>query len=153
MSPSDEAHALIREAERASNAFDLEALVAPYASTAVLDVVLDGVRQVHVGRDAIERAWAGCAAGMRSQRLRLRKELLAAEEQTIVNSWSGRLGTAHEACGMELWRLDDQRRVVEHRMWSYFDVRDVSSLRGRLRLLSAYPLMALDLLRRTASPA
>lgn len=45
--------ALIRAAERASNACDLEAVIAVYAQSARFDVIVDGARELHVGAPAI----------------------------------------------------------------------------------------------------
>lgn len=144
----------IAEAERASNEYDLAALVAVYAETAEFEAVTDGVRESHAGIDAIRRAWRMYLPPMRSGRLELRKELLAATEDglSITNLWHGELEGHRQACGIEHWERHQQGLVVRHRMWSYLSVQPVDSLRGRLRLLGLYPRLALtfDRARRTA---
>jgi nuclear transport factor 2 (NTF2) superfamily protein len=142
-----DAASFVAAAERASNAFDLDAVVAVYAEHATLEVVADGAHERHAGRADLRLAWTGYLEGMRRQRLNLRKELLSAEDRAVTNLWRGSLGSAHAACGMEFWRFGDDGLVVEHLMWSFLDLRPAGSLRGRLRLALTYPLLAADLFR------
>src|SRR5438270_615145 len=95
-----DAPAFVRDAERATNAYDVDALVGVYAASAQLEVIVDGARETYAGASDIRRAWVGYAAGMRKRCFQVRKRLLAASADTLTNAWEGQIGTAHLAAGI-----------------------------------------------------
>ena len=65
---------------------------------------------------------------------------------TIVNEWSG-TGAHRRAAGIELWRRRADGLVVEHRLYTFLDLRPSAGLVARLRLGLSSPRLALALLR------
>ncbi len=145
----DDPEAFVTAAERAVNERDLEAWVRVYAPGAVLRSVTDGARGEHYGADAIRQAVAGYLAGMEATGFELRKELLDAAEGLVVNRWESRFRAGRRGEGIETWRFGADGQVVEHTMLTFFDVRSSTSAIARLRLMAAYPRIALAFLRAT----
>jgi ketosteroid isomerase-like protein len=145
----DDPVAFVAAAERATNEYDLEAAAAVYARGAVMHSVTDGAEETHRGADAIRTAWGGYFAGMRATGFQLSKELVSAEGDTIVNSYDSGFRDGRKGRGIETWRFDDDAKVREHHMYSFFEVRPSSNLVQQLRLLISYPRIALAFLRAT----
>lgn len=136
----------LREAESATNAWDLDAVLSVYGPEATLESVTDGAREIHRGPAALRMAWTTYLGAFRAQRLQLSKRLVTAGSDTIVNEWSG--DEAHKrARGIEFWRFSDRGEVVEHRLYTFLDTRPSSSPLARLRLGLTAPGLALSLLR------
>ncbi len=98
-----------------------------YARDAVLETILDGAS---LGRNGFA----------------IRKRLLAATTDTIVNDWEGEIAGRPRARRIEVWRFREGR-VVHHTLYSYLDVRDSRRVVARLRLALGYPRVAISLLR------
>ena len=146
----DDPAGFVAAAERGINQRNLKATCAVYAERARLEAVTDGARELHVGSDEIRRAWSGYLGAMDARGFRLRKRMLAAENDTLVNEWSGTLGGRTDAQGVEHWRFDGDGKVYDHRMLTFMNVKPSTSPLQRLRLLAAYPLTAVTFLRETA---
>lgn len=144
--PTDPA-AFVAAAERGVNERDLDRTAAVYADGAVLTSITDGALEHHDGADAIRRAWAGYLDAMDVRQFWLRKTLSAASGDTIANEWVGGFGPERGAQGAERWRFDAEGRVVDHIMWTFFDVRPSTSLVARTRLGLSTPRTALAFLR------
>jgi ketosteroid isomerase-like protein len=147
--PPDDPTAFVSEAERATNEYDLEGAASVYAQDAVMHSVTDGAEETHRGADAIRTAWDGYFEGMRATGFQLSKSLVSADGDTIVNSYDSSFGDGRKGRGIETWRFDDEGKVREHHMYSFFEVRPSSSLVQQLRLLISYPRIALAFLRAT----
>lgn len=145
----DDPAAFVAAAERGINERDLDATAGPYAPGATLVAVTDGARERFEGAAAIRAAWAGYLDGMRSTSFALRKKLVTAAGDTIVNTWTSDFGGRTPGGGIETWRFDAEARVREHTMWTFFEIRPSTDLVQRLRLLAAHPRIAAAFLRAT----
>jgi len=136
----------IAAAERATNAYDLDAVMSVYAQEITLESITDGARELHRGAPAVRGAWAGYLGGLRARRLTLSKHLVSATTDTIVNEWQG-VGAHRRARGIEVWRRSGTGQVVEHRLFTFVDTRPSDGALARLRLFLASPRTAIALLR------
>ena len=136
----------IAAAERATNAYDLDAVMSVYAPEITLESITDGARELHRGAPAVRRAWPGYVGGLRARRLTLSKHLVSATTDTIVNEWQG-VGAHRRARGFEVWRRSGTGQVVEHRLFTFVDTRPSDGALARLRLFLASPRTAIALLR------
>jgi ketosteroid isomerase-like protein len=144
--PCVDAEAFITAAERATNAYDLEAILAVYADHALLEVITDGALETHRGKAELYAAWFIYLDVMRRGSFQLRKQLVVADGSTITNRWQGTLD-GNPCRGVETWQFNDGGLVREHRMYSYLNVEPASGLSMRIRLLIAYPRTAMRFLR------
>ena len=144
--PEDPA-AFVAAAERGINEYDLDATAGAYAAAGRLENYVDGAFESWEGADAIRGAWGAYLDAMRERGFTLRKTLLSAAGDTIVNTWVGSLGGRTDAQGIEYWRFDDDGKVREHRMYSLMNVKPSTHPLARLRLALAYPLSSLAFLR------
>ena len=144
--PEDPA-AFVAAAEAGINSYDLDATAGVYARDGRLENYVDGAFERWDGGDAVRGAWGAYLEAMSERRFTLRKTLLSAEGDTIVNTWTGSLGGRTDAQGIEYWRFDGDGKVREHRMYSLMNVRPSTDLRARLRMALAYPLSSLAFLR------
>jgi hypothetical protein len=147
MALPDDPAAFVAAAERGINEYDLDSTAAVYASDGRLENYVDGAFETWDGGDSIRAAWGAYLDAMRERRFTLRKELLSAEGDTIVNTWTGSLGGRTDAQGIEYWRFDGDGKVREHRMYSLMNVKPSTSPLARLRMAAAYPLSSLAFLR------
>jgi ketosteroid isomerase-like protein len=145
----DDPAAFIAAAEQGINEYDLEATAGAYAPNATLESVTDGARETFRGADEIREAWAGYLAGMRSTGFSLRKSLVSAAGDVIVNKWESDFRGRTRGGGIETWRFDSDGRVAEHHMYTHFEIRPATDLRQRLRLLVTHPRIAVAFLRAT----
>ena len=139
--------AFLEAAARGINEYDLDATAAAYARDGRLENYVDGSFESWEGADAIRSAWGAYLDAMRERGFSLRKTLLSATGDTIVNTWTGSLGGRTDAEGIEYWRFDADGKVREHRMYSLMNVKPSSSPLARARMAMAYPLSALAFLR------
>ena len=139
--------AFVAAAERGINERDLEATVGVYAPKARFESLTDGAWERYEGVEDIRRAWTGYLAAMKARGFWLEKALTSASGDTVVNQWTGGLGKRTDAHGIEYWRFDDDGRVLEHRMYTFLNVKPSKSLVQRLRLTLTYPRTALAFLR------
>lgn len=147
MALPDDPAAFVAAAEAGINAYDLDATAAVYARDGLLENYVDGAFEGWDGGDAIRDAWSAYLDAMRERRFTLRKTLLSAADDTIVNTWTGSLGGRTDAQGIEYWRFDGDAKVREHRMYTLMNVKPSTSPLARLRMAAAYPLSALAFLR------
>jgi ketosteroid isomerase-like protein len=145
----DDPAAFVAAAERATNEYDLEAAAGVYAPGAVMLSVTDGAEERFEGANAIRAAWRRYFDGVRSTGFQLTKTVVSADGDTIVNSYDSSFRDGRTGRGIETWRFDDDAKVHEHHMYSFFDVRSSSNLVQQLRLLISYPRIALAFLRAT----
>jgi hypothetical protein len=144
--PADPA-AFVEAAERGINDYDLDATAGVYARDARLENYVDGAFEAWEGGEAVRSAWGMYLAAMKERRFTLRKTLVSAADDTIVNVWTGSLGGRTDAEGIEYWRFDDEGNVREHRLYSLMNVKPSTSPLARARMAFAYPLSALAFLR------
>jgi hypothetical protein len=147
MALPDDPAAFVAAAERGINEYDLDATAAAYARDARLENYVDGAFEAWDGGDRVREAWGAYLDAMRERGFTLRKTLLSAGGDTIVNTWTGSLGGRTDAQGIEYWRFDDDAKVREHRMYSLMNVKASTHPLARLRMALAYPLSSLAFLR------
>jgi ketosteroid isomerase-like protein len=148
MTLPDDPAAFVAAAERGVNDRDVEGTAAVYAENATLVAVTDGAVEEYRGGSAIRAAWDAYLATFGARGFTLSKTLQAADGDTIANTWTGSLGAGRtRAEGMETWRFDADGKVVEHRMYSFLNLKPSTSPLARLRLAASYPLSALAFLR------
>ena len=147
MALPDDPEAFVAAAERGINDYDLDATAGVYAGDARLENYIDGGYEEWHGGDAVRRAWGMYLEAMRERRFTLRKTLVSAAGDTIVNTWTGSLGGRTDAEGIEYWRFDDAGKVREHRLYSLMNVKPTANPLARARMAFAYPLSALAFLR------
>ena len=143
----DDPAAFVAAAERGINEYDLDATAGAYAADARLENYVDGAFEGWDGADAIRGAWGAYLDAMRERGFTLRKTLLSATGDTVVNTWTGSLGGRTDAQGIEYWRFGDDGKVREHRMYSLMNVKPAAHPLARLRMALAYPLSSLAFLR------
>jgi hypothetical protein len=146
MLPGDPA-AFVAAAERGLGDEDLEATAAVYADDSRLENYVDGAFEAWEGADGARTAWGMYLDAMRERGFTLRKTLVSAADDTIVNTWVGSLGGRTDAQGIEYWRFDDAGKVREHRLYSLMNVKPATNPLARLRMALSYPLSALAFLR------
>lgn len=137
----------VRDAEAATNAYDVARTSAVYANDAVLETVTDGAREIHRGQTAIRAAWEVYLAAMRTRQFRLSKTLIARTDEVVVNEWVGGTRGRRRARGFELWRFAASGAVIEHRLYTFFDVRPSEGGLARFRALICSPGLTLAVLR------
>jgi ketosteroid isomerase-like protein len=140
----DDPAAFLAGTERAVNSYDLDAAASVYASQAVMQTVTDGTEEHFEGADAIRAAWNGYFQHMRSTGFRVRKTLVSAEADVLVNNNESSIRDGRSGGGVETWRFDADGRVIEHHIYSFRNARPPSRLIERLML---YPRVALALLK------
>jgi hypothetical protein len=139
--PSD-ARAYLQAAERAANAYDAQACAAVYANDARLTAITDGASESIRGAGEIARAWRVYTHVLRRIGLQLRKRLVSATDDVIVNAWTGASRDGSAARGFEEWRFDADARVVEHSMWSSLSVVEPTGFSLVVRSLVGQPRAA-----------
>lgn len=139
--------AFIEEAERASNARDLEAVEPLYAPDATLISTTNSVRIEARGTEEIMKVWRTIMGFLDRRGYLVSKELLACADGVLVNRWRGHPDSPRDSAGIEVWRFDDEGRVAEHTLDIHLDPRDERTLIARGRLLASHPLDALAFLR------
>ena len=147
MALPEDPSAFVAAAERGINFYDVDATAAVYADDGRLENYVDGAFESWHGADAIRSAWGAYLDAMRERGFTLRKSLLSAAGDTIVNTWVGSLGGRTDAHGIEYWRFDDAGKVREHRMYSLMNVKASTNPLARLRMALAYPASALAFLK------
>lgn len=147
MALPDDPAAFVAAAERGINEYDLDATAGVYADGARLENYVDGSFEAWDGAPAVRAAWGAYLDAMRERRFTLRKTLLSADGDTVVNTWTGSLGGRTDAHGIEYWRFDGAGKVREHRMYSLMNVKPSASPLARARMALAYPASALAFLR------
>ena len=147
MALPDDPAGFVLSAERGINDYDLDATAGVYAADGRLENYVDGAFERWEGAEEIRSAWGAYLDAMRERGFSLRKTLLSASGDTIVNTWTGSLGGRTDAEGIEYWRFDDAGNVREHRMYSLMNVKPAASPLARARMAFAYPVSSLAFLR------
>jgi hypothetical protein len=147
MALPDDPAAFVAAAEKATNDYDVDAAHSVYSADARLENYVDGTFEAWEGSDQVRTAWDAYLGAMRERRFSLRKTLLTAADDTIVNTWTGSLGGRTDAQGIEYWRFDDAGKVREHRLYSLLNLKPTAHPLARLRVVAAYPMSAIAFLR------
>lgn len=139
--------AFVAEAERMTNERDVDGIRAVFAPDGRWSVALDGLVIEATGVDEIHRSWGAMCRFMAARRMYVAKTLVLADERTVVNEWTGEVAGRSRARGIEVWTLDEHRRVVDQRLYGFLDARPAASAVQNLRMLAAHPLTALAFAR------
>jgi hypothetical protein len=143
----EDPRAFLAAAERGINERDLEATVGVYSPDVLMQTITDGAVETFNGASEVRAAWASYLKAMEERGFRLAKTLISCADDVIVNEWTGTLGGRTESRGIEYWVFDSERRVHEHRLFSFLNVKPSTSPLQRLRLGLAYPRTAASFLR------
>ncbi len=144
--PSDAA-AFVAAAEHLTNTHDTVGTAAVYAPGAMLELVTDGAVELHRGTQEIADAWHTVLSAGARHGFTVRKTVVAADEDTIVNRWEGTFGSRQPCRGIESWRFDSAGLVAEHRAETFLRVRPAGAIRAQVRLLLGAPRVAIALAR------
>lgn len=139
----DDAVAFVELVERATNEYLSDAIYEIFAADARSVMITDGARDESIGVDAIHDAWARNCTAFKACHFRLEKRLVAATDDAIVNEWRGGPHGRRDGCGIEVWRFDDQSKVIDQRLYNYLKVRPASHPIQAVRLLLGSPSMTL----------
>jgi hypothetical protein len=143
--PAD-AERFVAEAERISNATNVEEALAIYSPDALLESVTDGTLLVHRGPE-LNTAIEVMFSVARTRSIKVSKQLVASTEDTIVNSWQGTVGHRQQTRGIEVWKFDTDGQVCHQQLYTFLDVRPDTHPIQLLRILALYPHTALTFLR------
>jgi hypothetical protein len=143
----ERAQAFVAEAERITNERDVDAIRTAFAQHGRWTATMDGLVMSAQGLDEIHSGWGAMCRFMAARRMIVAKTLVSADDDTIVNEWTGVIGGRDNARGIEVWQLDDDGRVVDQRLYGFLDARPDSSPVQNLRMLAAHPLTALAFAR------
>ncbi len=147
MALPDDPAAFVAAAERGINEYDVDATAGVYADDARLENYVDGAFESWDGGGEVRTAWGIYLDAMRERGFTLRKTLVSAADDTIVNTWVGSLGGRTDAQGIEYWRFDGTGKVREHRLYSLMNVKPATNPLARLRMALSYPASAMAFLR------
>lgn len=140
---SDFADAFVREAERMTNERDVDGIRKVFAKDGRWTVTIDGSVVEARGVDEIHRGWAAMCRFMTARRMFVAKALVAFDDRTIVNEWTGQVAGRRNARGIEVWQLDEHRKVTDQRLYGFLDPRPDSSLLQSVRMVVAHPRTAI----------
>jgi hypothetical protein len=147
MSVPADASRFVADAQRISNAANVEEALAIYAPDAVLESVTDGTLLAHRGSSELRAGIEIMFSVARARSVHVQKELVAVADDTIVNRWEGTVGRRQQTRGVEIWKFDENGMVCHQRLYTFLDVRPESDWVQRLRLLVLYPRTALAFVR------
>jgi hypothetical protein len=140
---TERATAFVADAERMTNERDADGIREVFIPDGRWTATIDGLVIRAEGVDEIHRGWAAMCRFMAARRMFVTKTLVTADEHTVVNEWTGTVGGADSARGIEVWQLDDEGKVVDQRLYGFLDARPESSPVQNLRMLVAHPLTAI----------
>lgn len=136
--------------ERITHEAALEEWLALYSKDAVLESIVDGGVERSDGIDQIRRTAGILVKVFAAHHIAVRKELVAAADDVLVNSWTGGFDGGQNQRGVEIWTFGNGL-VIHHQMFTFLDVLPADSLRARLRATVGGQLrVKLTLLRETA---
>ena len=133
----------VASVERGTNEYLTDVIYDIFAANARSVVITDGGRDENIGVDAIHDAWATDCVTFKSHRFNVEKCLIAATEDTIVNTWRGGFNGNRDGCGIEVWKFDHEGKVIDQQLYSYLKVRPTTSGLQALKLLLTSPRVAL----------
>ncbi len=111
----DDPYAFVAHAQQATNSGDTAWPMTVYSSDVELELVGDGIRDIHQGATAVQSALENLYQWLREIDADVRKEFFASSDRTIVNSFEARLfGGKQVAYGVELWRFDHKNEVIRN---------------------------------------
>lgn len=139
----DDAIAFVDAIERATNEYRTDAIYDIFARQARSVTITDGAREVSTGVDAIHAAWAQACMTFKARQFQLRKQLVAATDDLIVNDWRGGPYGRPDGCGIEIWRFDNNSKVIEQLLYNYLKVRPPLHPIQTLKLLLGSPGMTI----------
>lgn len=140
--PADAA-AFVATVEHATNHHVIGAARDIFADDAKWVAITDGAREESVGLRAIDTAWAQACATFRARQYRVRKRLVAATDDTIINEWDGGPRGRTSGRGIEVWRFNRDGKVAHLSAYSYLKVRSPFHPLQTVQLLLGSPGMTI----------
>jgi hypothetical protein len=148
--PMQDPRAWVSNIERITHEAALEEWLALYSKDAVLESIVDGGVERSDGIEEIRRTAGILVKVFVAHHVAVHKQLVAAADDVLVNSWTGGFDGGVNQRGVEIWTFRNGL-VHHHQMFTFLDVLPASSLRARLRATVGGQLrVKLTLLRETA---
>lgn len=139
--------AFVARAEKAANEGDVDWAMNLFAPSIRLQTYGDGVLQMHDGTEAVRDAVTTLYGWLQAIDCQLRKTLVAASGDAVVNQWNASLfGGRHVSYGAEFWYFDDTGHVVRNVLYQSLDPKPLSHPLTGIRGLLAHPRPALSYL-------
>lgn len=140
--PTADPAAFVAEAKRITNERDVAAISDVFAEDGSWTTVFNGLDKTVVGHDDIRARWQFICRFMTARRMRVAKQLVVCDSHTIVNEWTGTMGTRTEVRGIEIWQFSADGFVNSQRLYGFLNVGPEGNLGLNLRMLGAYPVTA-----------
>jgi hypothetical protein len=139
----------VADAERMTNDRDLSAIPGFFAPGGVWTTIIDGIVISANGIDEISQRWRVMCWFMQKREMFVRKRLVAANDNTIVNNWTGRLGGSASAVarGIEVWQFGPDGLVIEQHLYGFLNAGPDTAIKPNIRLLLSHPVNALTFAR------
>lgn len=139
--------AFVARAEKAANEADVDWAMNLFAPSIRLETYGDGLLQVNDGTEAVRDAVTTLYGWLQAIDGHIRKTLVAASDDAVVNQWNGSLyGGRHVSYGAEFWYFDDTGHVVRNVLYQSLDPKPLSHPLTGLRGLLSHPRPALSYL-------
>jgi len=137
----------VAEAERMTNDRDIAVIRDIFAPGAAWTTIIDGVVISAHGIDEIHQRWRVMCRFMQEREMFVRKRLVAANENTIVNNWTGRLAGSAAARGIEVWQFGPDGLVIDQHLYGFLNTGPDTAIKPNIRLLLSHPVNALTFAR------
>lgn len=143
----DDPIAFVAQAEHATNSRNVDWAMRTYAPSITLETFGDGLHEIHHGADAVRAAVETIYGWFDSIDGRIRKTLVSASGDALVNQWEGSLfGGRISTYGSELWFFDETGRVVHNILYQSLDPKGPTHPLTVLRAAICHPRPALTYL-------
>lgn len=137
----------VAKAQRVTNERDVDSVLDVFAPTATWTTVIDGLVITARGHDEIRARWRLMCRFMAARGLLVEKRLVTADDEVIVNEWTGSLAGRTSARGIETWRFDEHGRVTDQHLYGFLNTGPDTGVLPSMRMLAAYPVTALTFAR------
>lgn len=130
----------VAQAENATNTADVEWAMSIYAPSIKLEIFGDGLHEVHEGVEAARLAVTTIYHWLEAVNGRVRKTLVAAAGDALVNQFEGSLfGGRHTFYGAEFWYFDETGHVVRNVLYQSLDPKPLLHPLTGIRGLVGHP--------------
>ncbi len=139
--------AFIARAEQATNSRDVDWAMSTYAKTIRLETYGDGVCEVSEGYADVRRVVATIYDWLQAIDGRIRKTLIVAANDVLVNQWEGSLlGAKSATYGAEFWYFDGTGHVTRNVLYQSLDPKPLFHPLTGVRSLFSHPRLSISYL-------
>jgi hypothetical protein len=139
----DDPAGFVALAQDAANAYDTAWPLTVYAPDIRLEVLGDGIHDVHNGIDDVRPALELLYGWFDRTQARISKTLVATSSDTIVNLADGVILNGQTIHGAEFWKFDQHGQVVHNLLYTSVNPKPLSHPLALLRMLIGHPRPAL----------